>query len=239
MIDIHSHILPGIDDGAACIDDSLAIARLAVADGIHTVVATPHCRLATAADLLGLRDLAIAELRARLAEEHIPLRILPGAECVVHPDLVAATRDCPGLLLGENGRAILVELAPSQPVAILDELLVQASRAERDLVLAHPERCPEVMRRPGLLEPLVRCGLHLQITSDSLGLAAGWRMWRTARSLVRRGLVAVLACDAHDPVGSRPRLALAVRRAARLLGRDARHLVVANPARLLGLGPGA
>lgn len=235
MIDLHTHILPGLDDGAGDLAQALAMARLAVADGIHTMVATPHCDIRTFPELLARRDEALAELRQALAEHAVPLRLLPGTECRIHPDLIAAASANPGLLLGENRRALLVELDPTQPLAIVGDLLFQASCGDLTLVLAHPERHPEIADHPERLVPLVEQGLHLQVTAASLGLTAGWRAWRTARKLIGRRLASILASDAHDAIHCPPGLATAVGRASRLLHQDARPLVLDNPARLLGI----
>jgi protein-tyrosine phosphatase len=235
MIDLHSHILPGIDDGAANLEQSLAMARLAVADGIHTIVATPHCDLRTFPRLLARRDAALVELRQALDEHGIPLRILPGAECCIHPDLVDVACDNPGLFLGENYRILLVELAPSQPLDVVGDLLFRASSADLTLVLAHTERYLEVSNDPARIVPLVEQGLQVQINATSLRLSAGWRLWRTARKLIGRRLASILASDAHDMIRRPPQLAAAVGRATRLLKQDARPLVLDNPARLLGI----
>jgi protein-tyrosine phosphatase len=235
MIDIHNHILPGIDDGADDLDEALAMARMAVADGIHTIVATPHCDTRAVHEFLAERDQAMAILREALDTNHIPLRLLPGAECDLDGDLLAIVHDHPQLLLGDNREALLVELPAAMPLRALADLLFEATSAGLQIVWAHPERHPQVPRISTVLTDLVNAGLHLQISTDSLQLRNGWTTWRTARKLLGRRLASILASDAHDTTRYPPCLARAAQRAASLTRQDPSLLVQTNPAQLLGL----
>ena len=157
MIDLHTHILPGIDDGARTLEDALDMARAFVAEGVTAVAATPHVRddFPTSADVMlqcGRR------LQRVLDEEEIPLIVLPGAEVAV--DWIARLDEAElrRLTLAGSGRYILVETPyHGWPVELVERLL-RLRAAGFTPVLAHPERNPVVQATPSLLAPLVAAG---------------------------------------------------------------------------------
>ena len=204
MIDLHSHILPGVDDGPRTLEGSLELARAAVADGTRTILATPHVN-----DDPGIDAERVAAglelLRPALAEAEIPLEVLPGGEIAIWrlADLDdAALR---GLALG-GGPYLLVE-SPFSPVVgdfepIVLDLLMRGHR----VLLAHPERCPAFQRDPARLERLVDGGVLVQITAGSMAGAFGSTVRRFTAALLRDGLVHAVASDAHDAVKRPPGL---------------------------------
>ena len=154
MIDLHTHILPGLDDGARTLEDAVAMARVFVAEGVTVVAATPHVRddFPTSANVM-LHS--VAALRRVLDEAEIPLTLLPGAEVAV--DWVARLDDdeLRRLSLAGSGRYVLVETPyRGWPVELLERLL-RLRAAGFTPVLAHPERNPVVQATPSLLAPLV------------------------------------------------------------------------------------
>ncbi len=190
VIDLHTHVLPGLDDGPATLAASVAVAEVAAHAGTRTLVATPHIR----DDHPGVRLAEIAG-RARELTEHLrgrglPVEVLPGAEV----DLRRAAGLDDGELrlatLGGNGTDLLVE-TPYGPLPDDFEarLLELAGRGFR-LTLAHPERNPTVKERPELVGALVEQGVLVQMTARSLD-------GRTAKALLERGWAHVLASDAH------------------------------------------
>lgn len=198
MIDLHTHILPGIDDGAQTLDDALEMARAFVADGVTTIAATPHVRddFPTSADVMLS---AIDTLREALDEDGIPLTVLPGAELAVDwiPRLNEA--ELRRLTLAGSGRYILVETPYyGWPVELVEQLL-GLRLAGFAPVLAHPERNGEVQQTPSLVAPLVRGGTIVQVTAASLDGRLGERCRETALHLVAAGLVHMVASDAHMP----------------------------------------
>jgi len=234
VIDLHTHVLPAVDDGVETEDEALEFVRVAAADGVRVIVATPHCR-----DGFYLNDRArvldgVARLRARLASEGVDVAIEPGAEVHLCPDLVERIRDGRAPTLGDNGRTLLLELSLSQYPVELQNLVFQLRLAGIDVVFAHPERIRFFQDDVGRYEVLVRAGAYGQITTGSiLGLFG-----RTAREfsteLLRKGLVHVLASDAHNVRGRPPVLGAAVAAAASLVGeRRARAMVREVPAALL------
>ncbi len=167
FVDIHCHLLPAIDDGAASWDESLAMARMAVADGTGIIVATPHQLGAFSHNSAAAIRLAVEQLQSRLDAEQIPLRVLPGADVRIEADLVARLARDEVLSLGDNGHYVLLEL-PHEMYFPLDRLLAELSAAGYRGILSHPERNEGILADPEVLGPLVAQGCLLQITADSL-----------------------------------------------------------------------
>jgi protein-tyrosine phosphatase len=204
VIDLHSHILPGVDDGPRTLEGSLELARAAVADGTRTILATPHVNDDPGIDAERVAA-GLEVLRPALAEAEIPLEVLPGGEIAIWrlADLDdAALR---GLALG-GGPYLLVE-SPFSPVVgdfepIVLDLLMRGHR----VLLAHPERCPAFQRDPARLERLVDGGVLVQITAGSMAGGFGSTVRRFTAALLRDGLVHAVASDAHDAVKRPPGL---------------------------------
>ena len=234
MIDLHCHILHGVDDGPATLEQSVCMARVAAGDGVATVVASPHVFHPRFDVSLAARDAALSALRTRLQEEGIPLDVLPGAECRINENLLNCLENDTRLLLGNGSKSVLVEW-PTEMIPIgFDDFLFEARSANLTPILAHPERYDEVQADWRCLEAFVEADLVLQLTAGSLLGAFGRRVQRTAEKLLKRGWVSVIASDAHDCDVRTPRLAAAVERARRLVGDAALDLVTTNPARLIG-----
>ena len=198
MIDLHTHILPGIDDGARTLDDALEMARAFVADGVTTVAATPHVRddYPTSADVM-LR--AVDELRGALEEAGIPLSLLPGAELAVDRMARLEEHELRRLTLAGSGHYVLVETPYHGWPPELAESLLELRFAGFTPVLAHPERNADVQRAPLLLAPLVHGGTLVQVTAASLDGRLGVAPRQAALHLIATGLAHMLASDAHMP----------------------------------------
>jgi len=210
MIDLHTHILPGIDDGVETEDGAVEFARAAHADGTRTVVATPHCKDGFYAnDRAGVLD-AVGRLRARLAEEGLDLAIEPGAEVHLCPDLVARVRDGRAPTLGDNGTTLLLELSLTQYPLELENLVFQLKLAGLQVVLAHPERIRYFQDDVTRYAEAVRMGAFGQITTGSVLGIFGGAVREFSEELARKGLVHVLASDAHNVRGRPPVLTRAI-----------------------------
>jgi protein-tyrosine phosphatase len=203
VIDLHCHVLPGIDDGPETIEGSLALARAAVAAGTRTLVATPHVSWRHPNDAATIARL-VQELNARLRAEDVVLDVRPGAEIAltrlpdIEPELARFT-------LG-GGDWLLVE-PPFTPVATgLDAVILDLQRHGRRVVLAHPERCHAFQRDPAMLARLARAGVLTSITAGSLTGQFGGEVRRFALALLREGIVHNVASDAHDAVRRPPTL---------------------------------
>ncbi len=240
MIDLHCHVLPGIDDGPTTIEGSLAIARLAAAGGTRVLVATPHVNWRYRNDAATIAQ-RVEELNERLAAEEIltadghPLEVQAGAEIAL--TLIAELQDAQLDALGLGGGPWLLVEPPFTPVAPnLEALLLelQAGRGSAGghrVVLAHPERCPAFQRDPAMLERLVRAGMITSITAGSLRGQFGGEARRLALALARGGLLHNVASDTHDTVNRPPEIAVELKRAG--LASLAQWLTVAVPTAIL------
>ncbi len=234
MIDIHHHCLPGVDDGPRTLEEALAQCRAAVADGIRTVVATPHRRHPQFDVPPEAARAALALLLAALAREGIPLEILPGHEAHYAPELAADLKGGSTFRLGGNGRWFLFELPDTHVPAHLDRMVFDLHLAGQFPVLAHPERNLELADHPERLDPLRRQGVAVQVTAMSVTGGFGRRAKKAAERWLKEGLVDVLATDAHGTGKRPPALRAAVDAAARIVGQEAaERMVTGNPARIL------
>jgi protein-tyrosine phosphatase len=197
VFDLHTHILPGLDDGPATLDESLEIARAAVADGIELVAATPHVRsdFPTRPERM---EAAVEELRAELARAEIPLEVRTGGE-VALPELDRDPTELRRFGLGGNRAYLLVEFPYfGWPLDLADRLFRLAASGITP-VIAHPERSAEVQADPQRLRPLVEAGALVQVTAASIDGRIGPTSQRTGLGLIADGLAHVLASDAHLP----------------------------------------
>lgn len=218
MIDLHTHILPGVDDGVRTEDEAVDFARIAVADGIRTLVATPHCREGFYVNEREAVLAAVARLRGRLAAESVPLEVLPGAEVHLTTELPARVRDGRAPTLGDNGRTLLLELSMSQYPVDVENVVFQLRLAGVQVVFAHPERIRWFEDDVRRYEEMVRLGAFGQITTGSLLGFFGESTQEFSEELVRKRLVHVIASDAHNTRGRRPEMSAAVGAAARFVG---------------------
>ena len=229
MIDMHCHVLAGIDDGPGTIDGSLALARAAAAAGTSTLVATPHVssRYPNSAETIAR---LVDELNVRLQAEGAALRVCPGAEIAMTRALDLSAGELSALHIG-GGPWLLLEPALIQPLTGLDKIVRELQGAGHSILLAHPERCLGFHRDPFLLEALVNTGVLTSITSGSLVGRFGAHVRRFALRLARDGLVHNVASDAHDHVRRPPGIACELERSG--LGPLADWLTSAVPASIL------
>jgi protein-tyrosine phosphatase len=236
MIDLHSHILYDIDDGAQTLAESLAMARMAAADGTRILVATPHSPGSSASRQYGrpLISARVDQLNAALAAEQIDLEIVTGTEICYDADIVGRLKRGELLTYGST-RSILLELARNTIPPMLENTLFNVQVAGYRVVLAHPERIVEVQHDPNRLLPLIERGVLMQITAAALLGEQGERLQTTAESLLTHGMAHILASDTHGLPPRRPPLLSAARdRAAALIGQAAAAaLVTSNPAAVL------
>jgi protein-tyrosine phosphatase len=196
MIDLHSHILRGIDDGARTLEDSLDIARAAVADGITVIAGTPHVRDDWPTDA-GVMEYRVAELRAELQQAGIALDVRSGGEIALEWLARLPVGELRRFGLGGNPQYLLVETPYyGWPLGLADSLFsLRASGITP--VLAHPERNAEVQSSPGKLVQLVESGVLVQVTAASMDGRIGKRAQECGLTLVGEGLAHLIASDAH------------------------------------------
>jgi protein-tyrosine phosphatase len=234
MIDLHLHLLPGIDDGPSSVDEAAAMCRAAAADGCTAVVATPHQRHGV---WWNTDHAALERLRASLQAEVGPaLDVHLGAEVRVGEGLLGAIEHGPGhgVTTLAGSRYVLIEFSRSQPdpdpAGLVHELVVTGWRP----VLAHPEEIEWLARDLAAIERLVALGAALQVTGASLLGGYGRRIEERVRLFLDAGLVHFVASDAHDLHQRPPGLAAAAREIACHWGEDvATLLTVTNPRAVL------
>jgi protein-tyrosine phosphatase len=233
VIDLHSHILPGVDDGSPDEVTSLAMARLAVADGIEVMACTPHFlpgRYDNTADDIRLR---VAALNQRLIEENIDLALVVGADAHIRSDFLDCLQRQQILRLNDS-RYVLFEpsyiLLPPQ----LEEQLSQILATGFIPILTHPERFKWIESNFAVFERLVKAGVWMQITAGSLTGKFGPRPHYWAQKMLAEGLVHILASDAHNVTSRPPILSDAFELAKKELGLlEAQHLVFSRPKAVL------
>jgi len=248
MIDLHCHILPGVDDGPETMEESLAMYRLSMGDGIRTIVATPHTLNGVYQNdrstiLAKVRELnrKIAECRLQNADCRIPepfssstvqfknpmtqlpnnpmtLNILPGADVHFSPELPQQIEEGKALTIGDGGRYLLLEFPVQGIPRGTEEILFQLMVRGITPIISHPERNLEIAYKPQRYLEMMRMGCLGQVTAMSLTGEFGEEVKRVADKLLKLRLVHIIASDAHSPNIRPPLLSSAVQAAARIVG---------------------
>jgi protein-tyrosine phosphatase len=243
MIDIHAHILPGVDDGAKNWDQALQMARLAVEDGITVMVATPHLYQGRSVDphRLNSREIIlehVAQLKDRLYEEKIPLEILPGCDFPLSFESLKFLDDGRALTINDANRYLLLELPDTSLPPAMEEICFQLQSKGITPIITHPERHMIMQEMPYKLKRLIDLGCLVQITGNSLTGWFGRRVKKIARQFVKLGYVHLLATDTHDPKRRPPVLSQAVAELTRLIGENrAQAMVNAIPQKIIAGEP--
>jgi protein-tyrosine phosphatase len=196
MIDLHSHILPGLDDGARDLEDALEIARTAVADGITAIAATPHVRedYPTTADAM---ENGVRQLRQAIEREGIQLEVLTGGEISLEQLDRLSTDELRRFGLGGNPKYLLLETPYRDWPLSFGEIVFRLGAQGITAVIAHPERNGEVQADVDKVADLVRAGALIQVTAASLDGRLGSRARNCARKLLHAELVDMVGSDAH------------------------------------------
>ncbi|HWT17204.1 MAG TPA: CpsB/CapC family capsule biosynthesis tyrosine phosphatase [Patescibacteria group bacterium] len=240
MIDLHCHLLPGIDDGAPDLETALAMARIAVADGITVTACTPHIYPGLYENnAVGIRK-AIATLQMMLDRQGIALRLVDGADAHVVPELVDGlkTGRIPTLA---GSRYFLFEPAHHVATPRLEETAFNAMAAGFIPVVTHPERLTWIESHYAMFQRLAKAGAWMQLTAGAVTGRFGRKPQYWAEKMLDEGIVAIIATDAHRADRRPPLLAEARDAAAKRLGADeATHLVCTRPQGILDhLAPNA
>lgn len=236
MIDTHLHILPGVDDGPATMEEAIALARVLVQEGVHAAVATPHYndeypRLTAMEVRQRVYDLQ--QVLNRLA---IPLRLFAGHEALIKPGMVEDIQN--GRLATLNGsRYLLLELWNSGWVPATEQVIFELLAFGITPLIAHPERYSIFQKDPQVLAGLQRQGVVTQLTASSLIGGQGKKAQRAAEAFLKRGLIHCIASDAHGLSRRPPQIAQGIQRALQLLGQTGVYqMAEANPAVMVGVG---
>lgn len=243
MIDIHCHLLPGIDDGPETAEQALALARACVADGIRHVVATPHVFPGRFDNLRSSIEQEFSLFQALLAVHHIELGLSFAGEvrlCAEVLDLLAQEQ-IPFLGRCAGHHTLLLELPDAQiPLGAVNLVKHLVGSMGVRPVLVHPERNKAVMEKPERMGVFVDAGCYLQITAASLLGHFGPRVLAATDFLLKAGWVSAVASDAHNLQGRPPRMREARAVLERRFGAElAEELSLRGPARLCGISPAA
>ncbi|HEY5528820.1 MAG TPA: CpsB/CapC family capsule biosynthesis tyrosine phosphatase [Thermoleophilia bacterium] len=196
MIDTHSHILPGVDDGSASLDDSLEMARAAYAGGIREIVCTPHLDDPDSPVLYRAGD-SLVELRARLAEEDIGIALRLGFEVSANMAVFSEIEELASFAIEGGGSAVLVEVPHHGWPSRLEEAIFRMRTNGLTPVLAHPERNDHIQRDPDLLARCIGAGAVVQATAASLGPDFGKGTKRAFFRHLGLGQISLMGTDAH------------------------------------------
>lgn len=238
MIDLHCHILPGLDDGPASLEESLAMASAAVASGIDTVVATPHTLNSVYTNHIDRIEEQAGELRQALDEREIPLMVHAAAEVHFDPELMDRVGSGEAATINK-GRYLLLELPAHNLPPRLEETIFSLQLAGLTPVLAHPERNLIFQHNLEKLVQLIQMGALCQVTAHSVIGRFGSEIENHTATMLRSGLVHVIASDSHGPSFRRPDLRAAVDRAGSILDNHAlaMGMVTTTPEKIIAGEP--
>lgn len=229
MVDIHHHLLPGLDDGPNTMEASIAMARLAVAEGITHVICSPHANGHYEFDP-AVNAAKTEELRTRLAEQNIPLKLGSGCDFHLSFDNVKRAQVAPARFSINGLGYLLVEVPDYGLPPGLTETFYELQLAGLTPILTHPERNPTLQNEPNRLIDWLRGGVLIQVTADSLTGHKGRYAERMAHDLLEKRWVHFLATDAHNATSRPPRLRDAHDLVATKYGVSYAHaLCVTNP----------
>ena len=239
MIDLHCHILPGIDDGASDLEESLAMAKQAVDDGIQTIIATPHTLNDIFVNPLRKTVSHVERLRQSFQENKVGIELRIGSEVRIRPEMTRLVMDGEIATLNDGGKYLLVEF-PLQliPPGSREELF-QLKLNHMTPILAHPERNPIFQDNPERLFDLVNMGCLVQITAMSITGRLGGPAMECAHTLLKHRKAHIIATDAHSSTMRPPILSQGVEVASRILGgmEEAEDMVVKTPRSILAGEP--
>lgn len=232
-VDIHSHILANIDDGPASIEESLGLAREALANGVSDIIATPHLKPDFFPFSMHAVRKAFERLNKALERENVDINLHLGAEVSISGRLMEQFKagDVPTLA---DSHYLLLELPFDLIPPFANQVVFQLRLAGIIPVLAHPERSADIQRDPVLIKPFIEAGCLAQINSTSLTGRLGSRARTTAIALLTNGWAHVMASDSHLAGDRGPNFIEAVALAAKYVGaEEATRLVAGNPRRIL------
>lgn len=201
MIDIHCHILNGIDDGARNLEDSLAMAEMAVAEGITHLLVTPHHKNGkyenVKKDIVNLTD----ALQKELDKRGIALTLFSGQEVRINGDLIADIEKDDILFVDEDNQYILIEFPTLTIPHYAESLFFQLQQKGITPIIVHPERNQEIINNPNVLLSYIERGALAQLTASSYVGVFGKEIAELSRKLIEANLVHILASDAHNTRG--------------------------------------
>lgn len=232
MIDIHCHLIPGIDDGAKTMDEALTLVRLAVDDGVSRIVVTPHLHLGRFDNTLPVIQSAFKELKTEVTKAAIDVQLAYAAEIRLDSEILTLVANNQLPLYGRFGdqRFMLLEFPHSHIPAGSDVLIKHLKKHNITPVIAHPERNRDLLKAPHKIKPFVRLGCWFQVTASSITGHFGEDCQTLALSYIEQNIIQIVASDAHNVKRRPPLLSQAKAKVSALFGEEkAQKLFYDNP----------
>ncbi|MGF9964005.1 tyrosine-protein phosphatase [Bacillus rhizoplanae] len=198
MIDLHCHILPGVDDGAQTITDSLEMAKTAIAEGIHTIVATPHHQNGKYVNERMHILHQVKQLNDLLQENNVSLTVLPGQEVRLYGEMLQDYENNKIVTLNETNKYILIEFPSNHVPRYAEQMLYELRMKGLIPIIVHPERNAELIEHPDKLYNFVNKGALTQVTAGSLLGNFGKKIKKFSLQLIEHNLTHMIASDAHN-----------------------------------------
>jgi protein-tyrosine phosphatase len=222
MFDLHNHILPGIDDGPATLEESLELAHIAVADGIRHIVVTPHIHPGRYENQISTIEPVLAKLKQAIDAANIPLTLSMGAELRISAEMIGMipAGKIPFLGYWEGKKVLLLELPHSHIPPGTDKLINWLKAQNIQPMIAHPERNKEVVSNVDKINVFVEQGCLLQVTAMSVAGRFGDAARDIANILLERDWVTILASDAHNSKHRPPVLSEGMQAASVIVGEE-------------------
>ena len=198
MIDLHCHILPGLDDGAKSWDESLQMARLAVSEGITHILATPHHMNRSWINPKAVVESLADELQDRLNSENIPLTIFPGQEVRLHGEIIRNMNNNEICFIDEGNQYVLIEFPTAEVPAYADRLFYEMQTNQITPIIVHPERNHAILKDPNILYEFATRGVLSQVTAASYIGKFGKEIEKLSHQLIDHNLTHFIASDAHN-----------------------------------------
>lgn len=234
MIDIHSHILPGVDDGARSIEESIKILQKAADAGVTTIVATPHVLEVPSKSEWQEVSNVFNGLKQKIVQENIHIEMILGAELFISPELPKTIKENRELTINNRNKYVLIELPMNEIPYFTKQIIFELQLQGIVPILAHPERYMEIQKDINKLVDFVRKGVLTQLNSGSLTGRYGKKVQKTAKRLLTNNLIYMIGSDVHPTFNGYCSLSQGVNRAAGLIGmRKARQMVTSIPARVI------
>ena len=235
MIDIHSHILPGIDDGAKDLSDSLALLNIAQNDGITHMVATPHIHIGRFNNSVSQLYSELANLKAQALVNNIGIKLAVAAEVRLDVELMSLVlgNKLPFIGTLNSVNYLLLELPHSHVPQGYDKFINWLAKQNIKVIIPHPERNRDIQANPFYIDRLKQLGCEFQLTASSIEGAWGETAKNISIDMLKKGLVTYVASDAHSVKRRPPILSKAKKIVSELIGEiEAQNLFFNNPQRL-------
>jgi protein-tyrosine phosphatase len=199
MIDIHAHIMPGIDDGASSMREAIHMLRIAADNGVHTIAATPHCNVEELYENYYDEKYftLLNRLKAEAANEKIPINIVSGMETYATEELPMLLKKGKVITINHS-RYLLLEFGYRKDLGLIEFIINELTELGYIPIIAHPERYPYIQKAPNMAEQWIKKGCLLQLNKGSLLGSFGRHVKKTAMYMLKHNMIYLIASDAHS-----------------------------------------